>query len=46
MTPPGWGALEGDPSDAAPSPSGRRVAVLRAGHVYLIERADTADASP
>jgi len=38
LWPEGWGALDGTPTDVAVSPSGRRVAVLRGGRVYLIER--------
>ncbi|MEZ4340700.1 MAG: hypothetical protein R3B82_29110, partial [Sandaracinaceae bacterium] len=38
LWPEGWGELPGAPTDVAVSPSGRRVAVLRGGRVYLIER--------
>ncbi len=38
LWPAGWGELSGAPTDVAVSGSGRRVAVLRGGRVYLIER--------
>ena len=38
LWPEGWGELEGTPSHAAVSPSGRRVAVVRDGRVFLLER--------
>jgi len=46
LWPEGWGSLDGEPTDAAASPSGQRVAVLRAGRVYLLDRQDEAAASP
>ncbi len=38
LWPEGWAAREGDVTDAAVSPSGRRVAVLRGGRLLVIER--------
>ncbi len=38
LWPEGWAAREGTPSDPAVSPSGRRVALLRAGRVLVLER--------
>ena len=38
LWPEGWASREGEVSDAAVSPSGRRVAVLRGGRVLLLER--------
>lgn len=38
LWPEGWAEREGAPSDAAVSPSGRRVAVIRGGRVLLLER--------
>jgi hypothetical protein len=38
LWPEGWAAREGDVSDPAVSPSGRRVAVLRGGRVLVLER--------
>jgi hypothetical protein len=39
LWPEGWAAREGEVSDAAIAPSGRRVAVLRGGRVLVLERA-------
>ncbi len=38
LWPEGWAARDGDVSDPAVSPSGRRVAVLRGGRVLILER--------
>ncbi|HEY8427779.1 MAG TPA: hypothetical protein VIL20_05370 [Sandaracinaceae bacterium] len=38
LWPAGWAEREGDVSDPAVSPSGRRVAVIRGGRVLLLER--------
>jgi hypothetical protein len=38
LWPEGWASRDGEVSDAAVSPSGRRVAVLRGGRVLLLER--------
>lgn len=40
LWPEGWGAREGDVTDAAVSPSGRRVAVRRGDAVFLLSRGD------
>lgn len=37
--PEGWAAREGEVTDAAVAPSGRRVAVLRGGRVLVLDRA-------
>lgn len=42
LWPEGWGGIDGVVTDVAVSPSGRRVAVVRGGRVYLIERGDEA----
>jgi hypothetical protein len=38
LWPEGWAAREGDPSEPAIAPSGRRAAVLRGGRVLVLER--------
>lgn len=38
LWPEGWAARQGQPTDPAASPSGRRVVVLRGGRVLLLER--------
>ncbi|MBX3272259.1 MAG: hypothetical protein KF729_18490 [Sandaracinaceae bacterium] len=42
LWPERWGALDADPTDAAVSPSGRRVAVIRGGRLLSIERPEAA----